>query len=198
MKRKHLLASLAVLALAACGGGETDTATVANTAADNMAIEDLNVSAADTNMAAPAPMPATAQEFADMAAASDTYEIQSSELAEQKAQDPAVKEFAAMLVKDHTKSTADLKTAAGQASPPITPAPALNPEQQANLDALRAATGAEFDRLYMQQQVPAHEQALSMLQGYSAAGDVEPLKAFASKTAPVVQHHLEQARSLQR
>lgn len=197
MKRKHLLASLAVLGLAACGGG-TDTATTENAASDDVAIEDINATAADTNLATAAPLPSTPQEFADMAAGSDQFEIQSSELAQQKAQDAAVKEFAAMLVKDHTKSTADLKTAAGQASPAITPAPALNPEQQANLDALRVASGADFDRLYLQQQVPAHEAALSMLQGYAAAGDVQPLKEFASKTAPVVQQHLEHARSLQR
>lgn len=201
MKRNHLLAAVGLLALAACGSNnDADTAAVDNGTIENIAVDETAAAdpSADANMMAPAALPATAQEFADMAAASDTYEIESSKLAETKAQDAKVKEFAAMLVKDHSKSTADLKTAAGAASPAITPAPALNAEQQANLDALKAAGAAGFDQLYLSQQVPAHEKALGMLQAYSAGGDVQPLKEFASKTAPVVQHHLEQARSMQR
>lgn len=199
MKSKYLIAPLAVLALAACGDRGGDTATADNVAAvDNAALEDVTVDNAAANVATAAPLPTTPQEFADMAAASDTYEIESSKLAQDKAQDAKVKDFAAMLVKDHTKSTADLKAAAAKATPAVTPTPALNSEQQANLDALKAASAADFDQLYLSQQVPAHEKALGMLQGYSAGGEVVPFKEFASKTAPVVQHHLEEARSMQR
>lgn len=196
MNSRYWVAPLAVLALSACGD-RNDTAAAENSAIENMAIEDANADTAIDNAVAAAPLPSTPQEFVDTAAASDTYEIESSKLAETKAQDAKVKAFAAMLVKDHTQSTADLKAAAGQAAPPITPNPALTAEQQANIEALNAATEADFDRLYLAQQVPAHEKALALLQGYSAGGDVVPLKEFASKVAPVVQQHLEQARSLQ-
>jgi putative membrane protein len=46
--------------------------------------------------------------------------------------------------------------------------------------------------------VAGHEKALALLQGYSVGGDVVPLKEFASATAPVVQQHLDKARSLQK
>jgi len=194
MKTNIYLASAAALTLAlgACGS---------NTAQENTAgsaMENLT-SAPEDDMAnmAMAATPTTAAEFANMAAASDAYEIQSSQMAATKAGAAGVKTFAAMLVKDHQKSTADLKAAAGKASPAVMPAPTMNAEQQTNLDALKAAAnGADFDRLYLAQQVPAHEKALAMLQGYATGGDTPAIKDFASKTAPAVQKHLEEARKM--
>ena len=66
------------------------------------------------------------------------------------------------------------------------------------LDALKAAGPEQFDALYLSQQIPAHEQALAMLQGYAQSGDVAALKDHAAKTAPVVQKHLDRARELSR
>lgn len=200
MRSTHLILPFtAALTLAACGDRNDTTTAEANVATENLSIDDSAMAdAPDGNLTAPAAvMPSTPQEFADLAAASDQFEIESGTIAQEKAQAGPVKEFAAMLVKDHTKSTADLKAAAGQADPAITPAPVLDAEQTANLAALRAASGADFDRLYIQQQIPAHEKALALLQGYSASGDAVPLRDFASKVAPVVQQHLEHARSLQ-
>jgi putative membrane protein len=146
-------------------------------------------------MSGDASMPMTAQAFADAAAASDTFELESSRLAQKMGKSAAVKDFAAMMIKDHAKSTADLKAAASKASPAVTPAPKMTAEQQSDLDALKAATG-NFDQVYAQKQVAAHEKALAMLQGYASGGDAASLKDFASKTAPVVSGHLDKARSL--
>lgn len=135
------------------------------------------------------------QGFVDAAAASDMFEIESSKLAQKMAKGAQVKEFAAMMIKDHNKSTADLKAAAGKASPAVTPAPKMTAMQQSDLDALKSATG-NFDTLYAQKQVAAHQKTLAMLQGYANSGDVAALKEYASKTAPVVEGHLGQARKL--
>lgn len=193
----HMLA--ATLLLAACGqnsAGENGA-----TAAENLTTKpDGNDIAVDTEVVqngAVANTPTTAAEFANAAAAGDQFEIKSSQLAATKAGSAGVKSFAAMLITEHTKSTNDLNAAAAQASPAIVPAPALTAEQQANLDALgKAAKGQAFDTLYAQLQVPSHENALALMQGYAARGDQTALKVFASKTAPVVGKHLEQARGL--
>jgi putative membrane protein len=99
-----------------------------------------------------------------------------------------------MMVKDHSTSTANLKTAAAQVSG-VTVNPQMTALQQNNLDALRNA-GDTFDTVYAQQQVSAHEQALSLLQDYAANGDAAPLKTFAGDTATVVEGHLTKARDL--
>lgn len=193
MKHKLMLALLPAIALAACGGEppSSNVTTVGNDAlsADESAM--TGNAADDMAMAPDAAAPMTGQQFADTAAASDMFELESAKLAQEKATSAPVKEFAAMMIKDHTASTAKLKAAAGKADPAIMPKPALNAEQTANLEALRGASGEQFDALYKQQQVMAHQKALAALQGYAANGDVPSLKSFASDTAPVVEAHFK-------
>ncbi len=195
MKIKHMLASAALAALAACGQG-SDTAET--NVSDNLALENT-MDGTDNMMAgaAGAAMPANGQEYAAMAAASDMYEIESARLAADKAQNADIKALAQMIRTDHEKSTADLKAAAGQAQPAITVTPQMNPEQQGMIQALQSATAADFDRTYLDQQVQAHEKGLAMVQGYAQNGDVDSLKQHASTVAAPIQKHLQRARELQ-
>ena len=65
------------------------------------------------------------------------------------------------------------------------------------LDQLKTtARGADFDKLYVEQQKTAHQKALDLLQGYSSGGDNEALKAFATKASGVVKTHLDHANSI--
>lgn len=195
MKTHLLLAASAALTLAACDGAadapveNTDTAMTddALTTPDNMVAGDMM---AGGDMA---PI-GTPQAFADTAAASNAYEIAAAKVAQDKGSSAAVKDFAAMMIKDHTKATADLKAAAAQVEG-VTVNAQMTPKQQADLDALNVAT-TDFDSVYVQQQIAAHEATLSTLQGYAASGDAVPLKDFAGKTAPVVEGHLTKARTL--
>jgi putative membrane protein len=201
MKKFVALSTAAALSMALAACGSKDNA--ANDATDNMlAANEANVMdngammANDMNATAAAPM--TAQAFADAASASDAYEIAASKLAETKAGSADVKTFAAQMVKDHTKSTADLKAAAAKAEGNPIPAGVMTSEQQANMTKLQGLTGADFDKEYVSQQVAAHENALAALQGYAAGGDSAPLKDFAGKTATVVEGHLDMAKKLQK
>ena len=183
------VAALAI-ALAACGGNNeagNDVSTDANLAGDQAANDVLGGNATDNQAAAA--LPTDASGFATAVAATDLYEIQSSELAATKATSAEVKEFAGHVRTDHQKSTADLKTAAAEAKVEVTPA--LDAEKQAMLDALKGASGAEFDRLFLEQQRTAHQKALNVLQNYASRGDSEPLKAFANKGTKIVQGHIE-------
>lgn len=191
--RFTLFFAAAPLALAACtpsdGNAERD-AGAGDTAA--------TTAATDTAMTPPTdPMGGQAatdpQGFVNAAAASDMFEIESARLAKTMGRSAEVKEFAAMMERDHTKSTADLKTAAGTAK--VTPAPEMTTRQQSDLAALRAA-GDNFDRLYKQQQLAAHQQALALLRGQAEGGTAASLKAFAAKTVPVVEQHLEHVQRL--
>ena len=145
--------------------------------------------------AAPYPEPAVSvsQSFVDTISASDLFETQAGQLAQQSGKSEAVKAFGARMVKDHEASTSSLKAAALQSG--LTVAPALNPDQEAKLTALRNA-GQGFDGLYAQQQVAAHEVALQTLRDYAATGDNASLKDFAAKTSQTVERHLEDARKL--
>lgn len=194
MKIGILMALAAILALGACGDG--DRVEADNMTLDNMAMDSSSGAPMDNMATADAGVPANGQEYAEMAGGSDMYEIESARLAIDKSQNAKVKELAEMILKDHEKSTADLKKTAGEASPPITLAPAMNPEQQANIEALRSADAATFDQTYLEQQVAAHQKALAMVQGYAEAGDVASLKQHAANVAGPIQQHLQQAQAL--
>jgi len=193
--KKSALALLSATAciLAGCSHSTDTTATTSNatTVSENSA--DMNA----TTAAAPAPLPAGGQAFANGAAASDAFEIASSKLASGNASSAKVKTFAAQMIAAHTESTAKLKSVASQLSPAIAPDASLNADQQAKLDELKTKTGSDFDTTYVAAQVAAHEQALAALQDYSTGGDVPALKQFASGLAPKVAAHLNMAKSLQ-
>ena len=137
-----------------------------------------------------------AEEFVTMAASSDMFEIQSGTVAQEKAQSAEVKEFAAMMVADHTKSSEELLAAVQESGLDITPPGAMAAKHQEQLDALNADNVTDFDAAYIDAQVAAHEEALALMKSYSEGGDNEALKAHATKTLPVVQMHYEHAKQL--
>lgn len=187
--RLVIIVSGAVLALGACGKHDE----AANTSAS-----DLNV-AVDNGLVvntAEAPSPLTAQGFANAAAASDRFEVESSKLAATAASSAAVKKFAQQMITAHTESTAKLKGIAGGMSPAMTPDDTLAPDQQATLDSLKAANGAAFDTAYASAQVDAHQKTLDALKNYSASGDNAQLKSFADGLIPTVTAHLNMAKGL--
>jgi putative membrane protein len=185
MKIQLALASAAALALAACGNNDTADDTVAEATPSDTA---LPTDTATPDASSP-------QGFVDTMAASDMYEIEAGRLAQDMGKSQAVKDFGAMMVKDHTTSSDKLKAAVGEAGNGLAVTPAMTPVQQGLLDQLRGA-GENFDAMYAQQQVDAHETALATLQAQAQSGTVEQLRTFAADTAKVVQGHLDHARSL--
>lgn len=189
---KLTTAAALALAAAACGGQDADNqlTTDANLAEDI----DTNEMLGDANQTAPSATPTDAAGFAAAVAASDLYEIESSALAASKARSAELKSHAEHIGADHRKSSADLKAAAASAN--VTVTPQLDAEKQAMLDQLKAASDADFDRLFVEQQRTAHQKALQLLQTYAASGDNAELKAFAGKAVPIVQGHLETLNGL--
>jgi putative membrane protein len=54
---------------------------------------------------------------------------------------------------------------------------------------LNAASPADFDKTYMDQQIAGHDEAQTLFKGFAAHGDNDQLKTFASSTAPKIQEH---------
>ena len=138
--------------------------------------------------------PLFAPGFMAQAASGDQFEIQSSQLALQMSSNPAVRNFANMLIADHARMSQAL-AAAATAAGLTPPAPALLPAQQSTLDQLRT-TGPNFDAAFRGVQIRAHEQALQLMQNYAASGDVPVLRNTAQQAIPIIQSHLSQAQML--
>jgi putative membrane protein len=130
------------------------------------------------------------------AGAGDLYEIQSSQIAAGRARDPQVRTFARMLITDHTRTTRQVLAAARASGLHPRPA-ALEPAQRGMIVTLRRTAARQFDRIYLSQQIPAHQEGLGLHQHYSETGDLPALRTVAAGAVPVVQAHLAEARRLQ-
>lgn len=86
-------------------------------------------------------------------------------------------------------------TAQGQVA--VTLPQSLDAEHQQMIQRLQQAQGAEFDRLYVQQQTQAHQNAVDLFQNYARAGDVAELRQWAQQTLPDLQDHLRKVQQLQ-
>ncbi len=138
----------------------------------------------------------TTPAFVQNAARSDMYEIRAAKLAEEKSSTPEIKKFAAEMVTAHTKTTMGLKKAVAMGHVKTTIPTKLDARRQGMIDNLRASSGAEFDKRYVAQQIAAHQETLDLMKGYAAHGHNHALKDAASKTAPLVESHLEMAKAL--
>jgi putative membrane protein len=99
------------------------------------------------------------KKFLTMAAQSDQNEIALSQLAVEKATNPAVKAFAAKMVKEHTAMTESMKPFADSWG--LTAPTGPDADHQKELDKLNGLSGRDFDKEYMDQMVSDHAKALS-------------------------------------
>jgi putative membrane protein len=140
--------------------------------------------------------PLMAPGFLSMATSANQFEIASSQLALQASANPAVRNFANLLIADHTR-LGQAVGAAAQSAGLVPPPAALLPPQQAALDQLRAAgPGPAFDMAFRDAQIGAHQQAITLMQNYATSGDVPALRTAAGQAIPMMQMHLQQAQLL--
>ena len=197
MRRAFVLtAAAAALALAACQKTDSQPS-AADPGTGNDAVnaaQDATSAAVGATSAATVGQVST-DAFVTNAAISDMYEIQAGEIAQKKGQSADVKAFGKMMVTDHTAMSNEMKpliTAAGK-----TPPTGLDERRKGLIDNLNAASAAEFDQVYLDQQEAAHDEALTLMQGYADNGDHAGLKAAAAKAVPKVQAHLDRVKQLQ-
>jgi putative membrane protein len=136
------------------------------------------------------------QDYVTKAAIGDMFEIQSSRLALKSSHDSKIKSFANRMIKDHTASSDKLKSVIKAEELPVVPPAKLDDAHQQMIDQLSNANGSEFDKLYLDMQMKAHEEALAVHQGYAESGLEPKLKAFAQKTSAVVQMHLSMLKAM--
>ncbi|MFN7023010.1 MAG: DUF4142 domain-containing protein [Pseudorhizobium sp.] len=136
------------------------------------------------------------EDFVLQAASSDMFEIESSRLAIERASDDATKTFAQQMLDDHQKTSNELKqlVEGGNISAQIPTA--MTDAHQEMLDELKGLQGAEFTEEYHSAQEDVHEDAVDLFQRYGSEGENAELKAWAAKTVPALQHHLQMAEQM--
>jgi len=135
-------------------------------------------------------------EFLKKVTNSGMAEIQLAKLAQQKATIDAVKNFAAMLERDHTAVNQQVKTLADQRSVAL-PTTVSDDKQKMYTD-MDKMTGKTFDKDYISMMVKAHNDGISLFEDTrSNASDID-VKNFADKTLPALKMHLDSAKAIQK
>lgn len=121
-------------------------------------------------------------------------EVDAGNLAAEKATDSKVKDFAAMMVKDHTAANEKLKTLADSKSVKLPGSASV--AQKAEYTKLKALSGDTFDKSYIKGQVTAHRKTVALLKKEIASGQDAEAKAFAQTVLPTVQSHLKAVNAI--
>ena len=137
------------------------------------------------------PVISTAAYFAT-AASIDLFAIRASEHALRHSANARTRQVAQMLLQDHRGTSAQLSMAGRRLN--MLPSATLLPRHQVLLTSLQSST--DLDRLYRQQLLSAHEEAVRLQSAYGERGDSATLRPVAEAAAIIERRHLERLRSL--
>lgn len=150
--------------------------------------------------AKPAEKPLTDAEIVAVTSTANTGEIEMAELAKKTATNTDVKNFAAMMITQHRDMETKGKALATKAK--ITPADneastALKSDVQSTITTLKTQKGKEFDKAYMEAQVKAHKDVLSMFDNKLLPNAQNgELKALLNDARSHVATHLAKAEEI--
>jgi len=153
-------------------------------------------SAQNTSGAAP-----TDPQIAMIAVTANNVDIDAGKLAAQKSSNPKVKQFAQMMVTDHT--SVNKKATALAKKLKVTPeeshtSRSLKSDGDKTLEKLRGLSGAEFDKAYVDNEVGYHEAVIKVVTDTLIPNTKNAeLKKLLETAGPVFNSHLTHAKELQ-
>jgi putative membrane protein len=192
MKKLNLIiaAALSIGMLQACHNGakdSTQTADSVNAAKDTSKMADS--SAKDTTKMAATTPDNDDSKFCVTAADAGMTEIALSKAALTITSNAKIKDFANMMITDHTAAANKLMALCKAKGIALPNAPSAN--HQKAIDDISKKTGADFDKAFVDQMVKDHKGAVSLFTGESKNAVDPDLKAFATSTLPTLQGHLD-------
>ena len=132
------------------------------------------------------------QKFIKAAIEGNTAGIDVGKLAQQKGKNPAVKQYGAMLVKDHSaaKSKAEAAAKTVQVKPPTGSSVA----EKATYLKLKVLSGDAFDKSFAASMVSDHQNDIKEYQEEAQKSDA--VGSYAKEALPTLQKHLQEAQKL--
>jgi len=175
-----------------CGGGGPDaTKEARDSNATKMDSTGKDTSGANKTSSIPASVSKDDATFVVNTANANMTEIQLGQLAQQKGTMKDVKDYGAMMEKDHTAAGEKLKAIATQKN--ITLPATISNDMQKNVDDLQKKTGKDFDKAYISMMVDDHKKVISQFEDESKKGSDADIRAFADSTLHTLRHHLQEA-----
>jgi len=185
--------SIICLALfASCGDDKSEN--VETTTKDSSAVVNTDTSTNTTQSTVSDQMvDQDTKDFVMKAASGGMMEVELGKVAQEKAHSKRVKDYADMIVADHSKANDDLKSIAGtKVSMPA----AMMPDQQKHLDMMKNKSGADFDKAYINMMIEDHKKDIAEFKKASQDLKDAGIKGFATNALPVLQKHLDSAQAI--
>jgi putative membrane protein len=136
----------------------------------------------------------TDQEFVDFAAQTDMTEANLGQLANSRAVGQGVKDYAQMLVTDHTNDYTQLGGVASKAN--LVVPKGLDAAHDKMIAPFEKLQGAAFDHRYIQEMIAGHTKAIAVYEKEAADAQNADLKAYATQALPTLRKHLDGAKDL--
>ncbi|MEJ7558156.1 MAG: DUF4142 domain-containing protein [Pedobacter sp.] len=128
--------------------------------------------------------------FLQAAAVGGLMEVEAANAATTQTKDPAVKEFAMLMLKDHGKANQEVAMLAGKVLATI---PKTLPEDHAkHLRDLQVLNDHKFDQQYITMMLSDHAKTVKLFTAGQKLTNPD-VKAFAAKTLPIIQAHYNKA-----
>lgn len=127
--------------------------------------------------------------------ASGMSEVKIAELATGKAERADVKEFATMLVTDHSKLNTEVADLAKSKNVQLSAV--IEPKGADEFKDLEKESGKAFDRAFLKHMAKCHDKSIDALEDAEKNATDGDLKSWASKTLPMVRSHLDKIKELQ-
>jgi putative membrane protein len=112
----------------------------------------------------------------------------------ERAGDPNVKSFAQRMIDDHSKMVQQLREIAKQRT--MTLSDILAATDQNELLQLSRLSATSFDTRYIKWALQHHKSFVKQFRKEAKSGKDETIRAFASRTLPLMQEHLEMLQSM--
>lgn len=133
--------------------------------------------------------------FVEQAALANIIEMDFANIASARASSEAVRNFATLMITEHTTAQAELQEIVRSYNNVHWPQ-SLDDTHQEIKRQLQNSSGYRFDSLYMATQVTDHQTTITLFQQQQISGFDKVLKSYANKHLPELQEHLQMAQSI--
>jgi putative membrane protein len=193
-KRSFILLALPFVFLA-CNNEGKDSVEKADSANEAK----MDTTSSDTSNTSNKPMIAvdeTTSDFMVKVADVGMTEVKLGHVAEEKSTNKRVKDFAAMMVKDHSAAGDELKSLASRKN--VTLPTAVGDDHQKKIDDLSKKSGKDFDKAYIDAMVDGHQATVNDFEKASNNTKDPDVKAWVDKTLPTIKMHLDSAKAIKK
>jgi putative membrane protein len=143
----------------------------------------------------PATQSADDSKFLQEAIRGNAAEVKMGELAKERAQNKAVRDYGQMLIDDHSKANEKAMGIARQMN--VTAANEPSAKQKQEHDAMAKLTGSEFDTTFMSHMVQDHQEDIAKYTTQAQSGDSSKATSYAKDALPTLREHLSKAQSIE-